>query len=156
MSDGSESPAVRVAFLRLDAAGDLPIPRPMTPHAAGMDIAAAVAEAVTLDPGARLSIPTGFALAIPEGYEGQVRPRSGLAANHGVTVLNAPGTIDADYRGELRVLLVNLGAAPFVIERGMRIAQLVIAPLARSVTVEVQDLPASSRGSGGFGSTGVA
>lgn len=126
----------------------------MSPQAAGMDLAAAVATPVTLAPGARAMIPTGFALEIPPGHEGQVRPRSGLAAKHGVTVANAPGTIDADYRGELQVLLVNLGSDPFVIERGMRIAQLVIAPVVQAEVELVDSLEETARGVHGFGSSG--
>ena len=132
------------------------MPRPMTPDSAGMDLPADVTSPVTIEPGGFIAIPTGFAMALPSGFEGQVRPRSGLAARHGVTVLNSPGTIDADYRGEVKVLLINHGSTPFVIERGMRIAQLVIATLARTVVVEVQGLSATERGAGGFGSTGVA
>jgi len=122
-----------------------------------MDLAAAVPEGApeTLAPGARALIPTGFSMELPGGFEAQVRPRSGLALKHGVTVLNAPGTIDADYRGEVKVLLVNLGAEPFRIERAMRIAQLVIQPVSHATLVEVEELSASARGSGGFGSTGT-
>ena len=109
---------------------------------------------VTLAPGARGLVPTGFAIALPEGFEAQVRPRSGLAANHGVTVLNTPGTIDADYRGEIQVILVNLGAEPFPVTRGLRIAQLVIAPVARASVIEADALDDTARGAGGFGSTG--
>jgi dUTP pyrophosphatase len=122
-----------------------------------MDLAAAVPEGApeTLAPGARALIPTGFSLELPGGFEAQVRPRSGLALKHGVTVLNAPGTIDADYRGEVKVLLVNLGAEPFRIERAMRIAQLVIQPVSHATLVEVEELSDSARGAGGFGSTGT-
>lgn len=123
--------------------------------AAGMDLSAAVEEPLVLQPGERRLIPTGFAVAIPPGYEGQVRPRSGLALRHGVTVLNAPGTIDADFRGELRVLLVNHGTEAFVVRRGARIAQLVICPVAEGELVEVEALGETSRGDGGYGSTGV-
>lgn len=153
---------VTIAFRRLPHAADLPLPARATRGAAGLDLAAAVpADApASLPPGGRMLVPTGFAMAIPDGYEGQVRPRSGLAVRHGVTVLNAPGTIDSDYRGEVQVLLVNHGDAPFAIERGMRIAQLVIAPLAigpfSAAAVEVADLEATERGAGGFGSTGTA
>jgi dUTP pyrophosphatase len=124
--------------------------------AAGLDLAAALPEdaPLTLAPGARASVPTGFAIALPEGHEGQVRPRSGLAANHGITVLNAPGTIDADFRGEIKVILINHGAEPFVIRRGERIAQLVVAPLALLEVAEAADLDHTARGAGGFGSTG--
>ena len=120
-----------------------------------MDLSAAVRAAVTLAPGTRALIPCGFCIAVPDGYKGQVRPRSGLAARHGVTVVNAPGTIDADYRGEVMVALINLGDTPFVVERGMRIAQLLVAPVPRVTWVEVEELPASTRGAGGFGHTGT-
>lgn len=126
----------------------------MTALAAGMDLTAALDDVVVLAPGARAAIPTGLAMAIPPGYEGQVRPRSGLARDRGVTVLNAPGTIDADYRGEVKVLLVNLGQEPAHIEPGQRIAQLVLAKVETLEVQEVGELPSSERGSGGFGSTG--
>lgn len=126
----------------------------MTALAAGMDLSAALDDVVVLAPGARAAIPTGLAMAIPPGYEGQVRPRSGLARDRGVTVLNAPGTIDADYRGEVQVLLVNLGQEPARIEPGQRIAQLVLAKVEQLEVREVGELPSSERGSGGFGSTG--
>jgi len=120
-----------------------------------MDLAAAVADPITLAPGARALIPCGFAIAVPDGFEGQVRPRSGLAARHGVTVINAPGTIDADYRGEVMVALINLGDSPFVVARGMRIAQLLVAPVPRVTWSEVPELPPTARGAGGFGHTGA-
>jgi dUTP pyrophosphatase len=120
-----------------------------------MDLAAATDGPLVLSPGARALVPTGLAFAIPAGYEGQVRPRSGLAAKHGVTVANAPGTIDWDYRGEVKVILINLGHEPFTIERGMRIAQLVIAPVTQAVIVESDTLDETDRGAGGFGSTGI-
>jgi dUTP pyrophosphatase len=126
-----------------------------TAGSAGLDLAAAVEDAVLIPVGGRALIPTGFAIALPEGYEGQVRPRSGLAVQHGVTVLNAPGTIDADYRGEMKVPLINLGDAPFTVTRGMRIAQLVIAPVVAVRLVEVVELDTTGRGAGGFGSTGA-
>jgi dUTP pyrophosphatase len=132
----------------------LPLPRYMTAGAAGIDLLADVEDDVVLAPAERRLVPTGLTLAIPAGYEGQVRPRSGLAAREGVTVLNAPGTIDSDYRGEVQVLLVNLGPTPVHIRRGDRIAQLVVAPVASIVWREVTALPASARGAGGFGSTG--
>ena len=131
----------------------LELPRYMSPDAAGMDLAADVDADVTLGPGARALVPTGLAIAIPPGFEGQVRPRSGWARREGLTVLNAPGTIDADYRGEIQVLLVNLGQTAVRITRGDRIAQLVVAPVARVAWREGATLPGSSRGSGGFGST---
>ena len=147
--------ALEVAIRRLPGAEGLALPRYETDLSAGMDLAAAVAEDVVLAPGARASIPTGLGIALPAGYEAQVRPRSGLAAKHGLTVLNAPGTIDADYRGEIAVVLANLGAEPFTVSRGARIAQLVVAPVSRVAWREVAELPESARGSGGFGSTGV-
>ena len=146
--------ALEVALLRLPHAAGLPLPRYASAGSAGLDLAAAVAAPVALAPGARALIPTGFAVALPEGYEAQVRPRSGLALEAGVTVLNAPGTIDADYRGEIGVILVNHGPAPVTVTRGMRIAQLVIAPVMQACLAEVAALPASARGLGGFGSTG--
>jgi dUTP pyrophosphatase len=133
---------------------DAVVPQTMTAAAAGMDLAAAIDAPVTLAPGARAAISTGLALAIPEGFEGQVRPRSGLASKAGVTVLNAPGTVDADFRGEVHVILVNLGQEPVTIEPGDRIAQLVIAPVTRAALEVVDELPATARGAGGFGSTG--
>jgi len=132
----------------------LTLPAYQTEHAAGLDLRAAVEGAVTLSPGGRALIPTGLALAIPPGYEGQVRPRSGLALRHGLTCLNTPGTIDADYRGEVQVLLINLGQEPCTIERGDRIAQLIIAPVTRAELTVVSRLPESTRGAGGFGHTG--
>ena len=132
----------------------LPLPAYATHGAAGMDAVAAVTDPLTLAPGQRAAVPTGLAMAIPDGYEVQVRPRSGLAFKHGLTVANAPGTIDGDYRGEVKVLLVNLGNEPVVIERGMRIAQLVPAAVTRAVLTVVDSLDDTARGSGGFGSTG--
>ncbi len=150
------SERLEIAVERLAHARDLPLPEAATVAAAGLDLRAAVAEAAVLEPGARLAVPTGLRLAIPAGFEGQVRPRSGLALNHGVTVANAPGTIDADYRGELMVALVNLGDTPFVVERGMRIAQIVFAPIVSARLVEtVVDASGTARGAGGFGSTGI-
>jgi len=144
------APRVLVKQLRPDAV----VPRYMTDGAAGLDLCAAIDAPIELAPGARAAIATGLALAIPAGWEGQVRPRSGLAREHGVTVANAPGTIDSDYRGEAVVMLINLGDRPVVIESGMRIAQLVIAPVAQAELEVVDDLPATGRGAGGFGSTG--
>ena len=148
-------PVLRIQ--RLSHAAALPLPAYETAGAAGMDLRAAVPEdaPLTLAPGARMAVQTGFILEIPEGFEGQVRPRSGLALNHGVTCLNSPGTIDCDYRGEVKVILANLGAEAFTIERGMRIAQIVIAPVARAEIVVVGGLTESARGAGGFGSTGT-
>jgi dUTP pyrophosphatase len=134
----------------------LELPAYATPHAAGMDLRAALAEPMVLKPMERALVPTGLAMAIPEGYEGQVRPRSGLALKHGLTCLNTPGTIDADYRGEVKVLLVNLGNEAFTIQRGERIAQLVLAAHASAGWQAVEALPATSRGEGGFGHTGKA
>jgi dUTP pyrophosphatase len=147
---------VAVAVRRLPHADGLPLPAYETAHAAGLDLLAAVEADVILPPGGHDLIPTGLAIALPEGYEAQVRPRSGLAARDGVTVLNAPGTIDADYRGEVKVILVNHGSAPFVVKRGMRIAQMIVAPVSRLAWSEVEALPETARGEGGFGSTGTA
>lgn len=148
--------ALQIALRRLPHGADLPLPAYATPLAAGMDLLAAVTEPATLTPGERRLIPTGVVLALPAGFEAQVRPRSGLALKHGVTVLNSPGTIDADYRGEIGVILVNLGQVPFTVARGDRIAQLVVAPVAR-VAWEENSIPAETeRGAGGFGSTGIA
>jgi dUTP pyrophosphatase len=148
--------APQVRLCRLPHAAGLPLPAYQTAHAAGLDVAAAVPmdAPVTLAPGERGLIPTGFAIALPIGFEGQVRPRSGLAARDGVTVLNTPGTIDADYRGEIQVILINLGSKPFKVTRGMRIAQLIVAPVARAAVTEVGTLDDTPRGAGGFGSTG--
>jgi dUTP pyrophosphatase len=147
---------IDVRIARLPHGADLPLPEYQSAHAAGLDLLAAVSDdaPVELAPGGRAMIPTGIAIALPPGFEGQVRPRSGLAARHGVTVLNAPGTIDADYRGEIQVILVNLGTDPFVIRRGMRIAQIVIAPVQHVKLVEAAALDITSRAAGGFGSTG--
>ena len=139
---------------RLPSAEGLPLPSYATEGAAGMDLLAAVAAPVTLRPGERALIPTGLRVALPAGHEWQIRPRSGLALKHGVTVANAPGTVDEDYRGEVGVILVNLGSEPFVIERGARIAQAVLAPVTRASLHEAASLPATRRGEGGFGSTG--
>ena len=147
---------VAVDVVRVRPGGDpLPLPRYMTPDAAGMDLRADLEAEIVLAPSERRLVPTGLAVAIPPGFEGQVRARSGLAARDGLTVLNAPGTIDADYRGEVQVLLANLGREPVRVQRGARIAQLVIAPVARATWREVATLPASARGEGGFGSTGT-
>lgn len=145
---------IEVALLRLPHAKDLPLPAYQSEDAAGLDLLAAVEEPMTLQPLGRALVPTGLALALPSGYEAQVRPRSGLAAKHGVTVLNSPGTIDADYRGEVKVILVNLSDTPFTINRGERIAQMVVASVSRARLIETEALGATVRGSGGFGSTG--
>lgn len=146
------SPEIRIALKRLPNGEGLPLPSYATEHAAGLDVVAA--EDVTLRPGWRHAVATGFAIAIPQGYEVQVRPRSGLALKHGVTCLNTPGTIDADYRGEVKVILANLGTAVVELARGERIAQLVPAPVQRATFVEVEELDETARGQGGFGSTG--
>lgn len=145
-------PPIRIAIQRLPHGENLPLPRYATEGAAGMDVVAA--EDLILPPGARHAVATGFAMAIPAGYEVQVRPRSGLALKHGITCLNTPGTIDSDYRGEIKVILANLGSEDFVIARGDRIAQLVPAPVQRADLDEVASLDATARGAGGFGSTG--
>lgn len=134
---------------------DLPLPARGTAHAAGFDLRAAVEQDVTLSPHARALVPTGIRIAIPPGFEGQVRARSGLSVRHGIAIVNAPGTIDADYRGEIQVILINLGEEPFTIKRGDRIAQLVIAPVVMAELDVVDELPDTERGEGGFGSTGV-
>jgi dUTP pyrophosphatase len=149
------TPDVRVALKRLPQGEGLPLPDYMSEHAAGADLRAAVREQLTLLPGARALVPTGFSIALPTGYEAQVRPRSGLAIRTGVTCLNTPGTIDADYRGEVQVVLANLGAEPVVIRRGDRIAQIVVAPVSRARFDLVEQLPPTARGDGGFGSTGL-
>ncbi len=150
----SETPLVAVR--KLDHFGELPLPAYETRDSAGMDLRAAVPEGepVEIPPGGRALVPTGLAIALPPGYEAQVRPRSGLAINHGVTCLNSPGTVDADYRGEVKVILANLGAERFVVERGDRIAQMVVAPVTQIDWMVAESLPGTSRGAGGFGSTG--
>lgn len=150
------SAAIIVDVQQLPHAEGLALPSYQTAHAAGLDLLAAVSEdaPMTLEPGQQTLVPTGLVIALPDGHEAQIRPRSGLAARHGVTVLNAPGTIDADYRGEIGVLLINHGAARFTIRRGERIAQLVIAPVVRAELVIATHLTATDRGGGGFGSTG--
>jgi dUTP pyrophosphatase len=149
--------AVEVRVQRLPHAADLPLPQYQSAFAAGLDLFAALPadEPIEIAPGARTAIPSGIAIALPPGSEGQIRPRSGLAIRHGLTVLNAPGTIDADYRGELMVLLVNHGSEPFVVRRGMRIAQLVVAPVQRARLVEAASLDSTQRAVGGMGSTGM-
>ncbi|MDX8412507.1 MAG: dUTP diphosphatase [Mariprofundales bacterium] len=145
---------VTIQITQLDHAADMPLPAYGSSHAAGADIRAAVADDVVINPGERALIPGGFAMALPDYMEAQVRPRSGLALKHGITVLNAPGTIDADYRGEVGVILINLGQESFTIHRGDRIAQLVIAPCLQAAWQQVDVLDGTARGSGGFGSTG--
>ncbi len=154
MSGGGGGAAV-IEVVRLPHGEGLPLPSYATPGAAGMDLLAAVAEPVTVPPGGRALIPTGLRVALPPGHELQVRPRSGLALRHGVVLPNSPGTIDEDYRGELSVIVLNAGAEPFTVERGMRIAQAVLAPVARAAWREVAALPETARGTGGFGSTGT-
>jgi dUTP pyrophosphatase len=148
--------SVTLRILRLPHGEGLPLPSYQSKHAAGLDLVAAVPreKPVKLPPGARTLIPTGFALELPQGCEAQIRPRSGLAIKHGVTLLNSPGTIDADYRGELMVIVINHGSEPFLVQRGDRIAQLVVAPVASVEIVEVEAIGATERGQGGFGSTG--
>ncbi len=150
----AERVIVKVKRLRKGSGGETPLPRYMTDHSAGMDLFADVEGEVILGPGERKLIPTGIALSIPEGFEGQVRPRSGLALREGVTVVNTPGTVDADYRGEVGVLLINLGQKPFRLKRGDRIAQLVVAPVSRAVLELCDELDATPRNAGGFGHTG--
>ncbi len=147
---------VRVDVKRLPHGNDLPLPAYATAQSAGLDLVAAVDTDITLAPGERSLVPTGLAIALPPGYEAQVRPRSGLALKNGVTVLNSPGTVDADYRGEVGVILANLGTEPFTVSRGMRVAQMVVAPVTQLAWNEVEDLSDSERGDGGFGSTGTS
>lgn len=155
MDRSAAAPAIELRVQRLRPSNPpLPLPAYQTDGAAGLDLLADVAEPLRLAPGERRAVPTGLAVEIPPGFEGQVRPRSGLALRHGLTLLNSPGTIDADYRGELRVLLVNLGSETVEIGRGERIAQLVIAPVARATLREVERLGDTCRGDGGFGHTG--
>ncbi|MEM7583811.1 MAG: dUTP diphosphatase [Acidobacteriota bacterium] len=146
---------MRVGVRRLDHAADLPLPEVATAGSAGADLRAALTKPVTLAPGERALVPTGLQLELPAGCEGQVRPRSGLALRHGVTLLNSPGTIDSDYRGEVGVILINHGQEPFTIERGERIAQLIVARVERVTWQELDDLADSDRGAGGFGSSGL-
>lgn len=153
----SAAAPARVSFMRLAHAAGLDLPRYASDGAAGLDLQAALPDrqALPLEPGERVLVPTGFALQLPADHEAQIRPRSGLALKHGITVLNSPGTIDADYRGEISVLLINLGRAPFAITHGLRIAQMVIAPVARIAPIEVAGLAPTARGAGGYGSTGA-
>jgi len=146
---------VTIQFTRKPGTEDVPLPRYMSEHASGMDVCAAVEAPLTLEPGDIRLVPTGLSVAIPPGYEIQVRPRSGLALKHGLTIVNAPGTIDSDYRGEVGVILANIGRAPFTVERGMRIAQLVVQSVVRAALSECASLEDTSRSSGGFGHTGV-
>lgn len=146
---------ITVKFKRLSNGAGLSLPERATEHSAGLDLCAAVESPVTLEPGERKIVPTGFCVELPPGYEGQVRPRSGLALKHGLTLLNSPGTIDADYRGEVCVILCNLGREPFTVERGLRVAQLVVAPVAACAVEEASELSGTTRGGGGFGHTGT-
>jgi len=146
---------IKVSVQRLDHGKDLPLPEIQTDLSAGVDLPAAIDAPIVLEPGARAIVPTGLAIALPAGFEAQVRPRSGLAIKNGVTVLNSPGTIDADYRGEIGAILINHGTESFTIERGMRIAQMVVAPIIGIEWDETEILPETERGAGGFGSTGV-
>ncbi len=146
---------VNVPVQILEHARDLALPSYATAHSAGMDLMAAIDAPITLAPMQRALIPTGLAMALPGGYEAQIRPRSGLALKHGISLVNSPGTIDADYRGEVGVIMINLGSEPFIIERGMRIAQMVIAPYSTISWNQMEHLPESMRGAGGFGSTGT-
>jgi len=147
--------AITVSVLRLAHAEGLPLPEHASPGSAGLDLRAAIDDELNVEPGERVQIPTGLILELPSGWEGQVRPRSGLALRHGVTLLNTPGTIDSDYRGEVQVILVNLGQEDFRVTRGDRIAQLVVAPVSQVSVVEAESLGSTPRGDGGFGSTGV-
>ena len=151
----AEGILLRVRRLHPERDADIELPRAMSVHAAGLDVRAAVPEPLVLQPGDRAAVPTGLQMAVPPGSEIQVRPRSGLALRHGITVINAPGTIDADYRGEVKILLANLGSEAFAIERGMRVAQLIVAHTAPVRVVAVRELEATERGAGGFGSTGT-
>ncbi len=154
MSPMSHAEQVNVLITRLPHGADLPLPEYQSAHAAGMDLHAANDDDVALQPGDIALIPCGFAMALPDGYEAQVRPRSGLAVKHGISVPNAPGTIDADYRGEVKVALINLGREPFVVTRHMRIAQMIVAPVSRARWQQVDSLEQTTRGAGGFGHTG--
>lgn len=151
----SHSPTIRFLRLRPRDDGDIPLPRYMTPQAAGMDICAAVPEDLRLERGQIALVPTGFAMALPDGYEAQIRPRSGLAVKHGIGLINSPGTIDADYRGEVRIAVINLGPTPFTIRRGDRIAQMVIQRAVQARLETVEELDETSRNDGGFGHTGT-
>ena len=145
----------KLLIRRMENNPDLPLPEYETKSAAGLDLPAAVSQDLTLDPGGHALIPTGLSVALPAGFEAQIRPRSGLAAKNGITVLNSPGTIDADYRGEINVILINLSQEPFTISRGMRVAQMIIAPVTQIDVLEVEKLDETARGTGGFGSTGI-
>ncbi len=154
-STDQHGPVLRLRRLDPEGDADIPMPRYMTRHSSGMDICAAVTEPLPLAPGDITLVPTGIAIALPEGHEAQIRPRSGLAVRHGIGIINSPGTIDADYRGEIRIALINLGPKPFTIERGDRIAQMVIQPVSHVRIDIVDDLDETERNSGGFGHTGI-
>jgi dUTP pyrophosphatase len=152
---GCMSDAITVLMKKTASASDLALPKKMTDQSTGFDLAAAITQPITIPPGQIAVIPCGFHMALPSGYEAQIRPRSGLASRNGITPVNSPGTIDADYRGEVMTPIINLGRAPFTVERGMRIAQMVIAPVPRVKIVEVNELDETARGGGGFGHTGT-
>src|SRR5262245_46717179 len=155
-SSQEDSKEMKVLVRRVTESSDLPLPAYATPGSVGLDLRACISQPITLPPGGRALVGTGLAVALPEGFEAQIRPRSGLAAEHGVTLLNSPGTIDADYRGEIRLVVVNLGNAPYTIRRGHRIGQMVRERVAHARLEEVKELPATRRGAGGFGHTGVS
>ncbi|MDJ0720131.1 MAG: dUTP diphosphatase [Desulfobacterales bacterium] len=155
MPTSTRLPTLSFQRLRAEEDGDIPLPRYMTPQAAGMDLHAAVGSPTTIAPGGIALIPTGFAMALPPGFEGQIRPRSGLAVKHGIGLINSPGTIDSDYRGEVKIPLINLGDAPYTVQRGDRIAQMVIQKVYRVQLQVVESLDSTSRDTGGFGHTGV-
>ncbi len=151
----NEQVPIKIFFLKLEHFNSLPLPQYETEDSAGMDLRAANPEPITLKPGKRTLVPTGLKMALPRGYEAQIRPRSGLAYRNGITMLNSPGTIDSDYRGEVKVLAINHSDEPFIIKHGDRIAQMVIAPVLQANIIETDKLPETTRGEGGFGSTGV-
>jgi dUTP pyrophosphatase len=151
----SDTPTIAFRRLRPSQDSDIPLPRYMTPQAAGMDISAAVGAPLTLAPGQIVLVPTGFAMALPDGYEAQIRPRSGLAVQHGIGIVNSPGTIDSDYRGEVKIALINLGPADYVLQRGERVAQMVIQSVCQARLRVVEHLDATERNTGGFGHTGL-
>ncbi|PYQ13589.1 MAG: dUTP diphosphatase [Acidobacteria bacterium] len=153
-SSHSEPLPIRVLIRRTEENSDLPLPAHATPGSSGLDLRACISHSITLPPGGRALVGTGLAVALPPGYEAQIRPRSGLAAEHGVTLLNAPGTVDSDYRGEIRLVVINLGQAPYTIHRGDRIGQMVVAGASRAELEEAKELPPTERSSGGFGHTG--
>lgn len=151
----NHTPTISFRRLRPEHDGDIPLPRYMTPQAAGMDISAAIDAPLTLEPGAIALVPTGFAMALPAGYEAQIRPRSGLAVKHGIGIVNSPGTIDSDYRGEVKIALINMGPSDYILRRGERVAQMVIQTVCRASLAVVEHLDDTDRNTGGFGHTGV-